>query len=70
MPVMPILKDGNCPPGYSSVGNMCVPNANPKPVIPKNGSSCPSGWSSVGNYCIANSASPKNVLQTISIMVA
>ena len=41
---------------------MCVPNANAKPVIPRNGS-CPPGWQAVGNYCIANSANPKNVIQ-------
>jgi hypothetical protein len=40
---------------------MCVPNANAKPAIPKNGS-CPSGWHSDGNYCLANSATPKNVV--------
>jgi hypothetical protein len=62
MQAMPISKNGSCPSGYSSQGNMCVPNANAKPAIPKNGS-CPSGWSSQGNYCVANGANPKNVIR-------
>ena len=42
-----------CPSGWTSQGNYCVSQtANPKMVIPKNGS-CPSGWNSQGNYCIS-----------------
>jgi hypothetical protein len=40
---------------------MCVPNANAKPAIPKNGT-CPTGWSTQGNYCVANTANPKTVI--------
>jgi hypothetical protein len=53
MQAMPIQKNGMCPSGYSSQGNMCVPSATAKPVIPKNGM-CPSGWSAQGNYCVQN----------------
>lgn len=61
MPVMPIPKNGSCPPGYSTQGNTCVPNAGAKPAIPKNGS-CPAGWSTHGNYCVAHTANPKTVI--------
>ncbi len=62
MQAMPIPKDGQCPGGYSTQGNMCVPNANATPAIPKSGS-CPSDWfTHGGNYCVANSANPKNVI--------
>ena len=53
MPVVPIEKNGSCPPGYRPSGNMCVLNSNAKPVIVKNGS-CPSGYRPSGNYCIEN----------------
>ena len=35
MPVVPIAKNGNCPSGYRSSGNMCIPNAGAKPAIAK-----------------------------------
>ena len=54
MPVVPIAKNGSCPPGWRSAGNYCIANSsNPKTVIPKSGS-CPPGYRSAGNYCIEN----------------
>tara|TARA_Y100001935_G_C17173456_1_gene441408 strand:- start:102 stop:281 length:180 start_codon:yes stop_codon:yes gene_type:complete len=52
MPIVPLPKNGTCPPGYSPSGNMCVPTSSAKPAIAKNGT-CPPGYSPSGNYCIA-----------------
>ena len=51
MPVIPILKSGNCPAYYDAHNNMCVPRPGAKPAIAKSGS-CPSGWDAHGNYCV------------------
>ena len=53
MPIMPVAKNGTCPCGYHTEGNMCVPSGSAKPVIAKNGT-CPSGYHSEGNYCVEN----------------
>ena len=52
MPIVPLLKNGNCPTGYLQQGNMCVPTSSAKPAIAKNGN-CPTGYSQQGNYCVA-----------------
>lgn len=61
MQPMPLPKNGPCPSGYTTQGNMCVPTRSAKPAIAKDGP-CPSGWSTQGNYCVATKANPKNVI--------
>ena len=58
---MPIPKNGSCPNGYVSQGNMCVPTKNAKPAIAKNGT-CPTDWVSQGNYCVSRKENPRIVI--------
>ena len=39
----PVIRQGTCPPGYSSHGNYCTPTAASQPAIPKVGP-CPAGY--------------------------
>lgn len=49
---------GNCPTGYYSSGNACVPYAgSSKYAFYNAGGSCPSGYYSSGNGCVAFSPS-------------
>ena len=48
----PVLKDGNCPSGYSTSGKYCVPGKNARFAITKKGN-CPAGYTTSGKYCVA-----------------
>lgn len=48
---LPVLKDGACPPAYSSSNAYCVPQRGAAPAIPKFGA-CPPGYTSSGKYCV------------------
>lgn len=47
-----IPKNGNCPSGYVSAGEYCVPNRHARPAIDKRGQ-CPQLYQPNGNYCVA-----------------
>lgn len=49
---VPVLKDGNCPTGYSTSGTYCVPGKNAHFAIMKAGN-CPAGYTTSGKYCVA-----------------
>lgn len=49
----PVPKEGNCPTGYHTSGNYCVPGNDSRFTIKKIGN-CPSGYNTSGNYCVAN----------------
>jgi hypothetical protein len=46
----PVVKIVNCPTGYLSNGNYCVPMKGSSTYIPKV-VNCPIGYLSEGNYC-------------------
>ena len=46
-----IEKIGECPPGWHTSGNYCVPGKYAKYVIEKKGE-CPVGWTTAGKYCV------------------
>lgn len=48
----PVLKDGNCPTGYTTSGKYCVPGKNARFAIAKKGN-CPAGYATSGKYCVA-----------------
>lgn len=50
-----------CPTGYTAQGGLCVPLANAKPAVLRNGT-CPSGWTAQGDYCVATRSNPKIVI--------
>jgi len=64
-PIRPITKTGNCPLGYSSSGNYCVPSSsgNTRGAIEKNSSSCPLGFFSSGNYCLSSPSNEREAIQ-------
>ena len=49
---LPVVKIGNCPSGYSTSGQYCVPGKQARFAVEKRGS-CPSGYSTSGGYCLA-----------------
>ena len=60
---MAMALHANCPSGYHSDGQYCMPNnQNSKPIHSKLGSSCPSGWHSDGSWCVANNQNSKPIM--------
>lgn len=55
-PVVPVIKNGPCPPGYYTSGNYCTPGDRATPLIEKSGP-CPPGYYTSGNYCAGRSDS-------------
>lgn len=51
---LPVLKDGSCPPSYSSSGAYCVPQRGAGQAVLKLGP-CPPGFASSGKYCVGRS---------------
>lgn len=49
--VLPVPKDGPCPPLHSSYGAYCVPQRGAGQAVPKRGP-CPTGMASSGKYCV------------------
>jgi hypothetical protein len=54
MTPQPVVKLGNCPSGYSSSGQYCVPGPRARLALEKRGQ-CPSGYAASGTYCLAGS---------------
>ena len=52
---LPVLKNGQCPSGYSSSSAFCAPMGhNHRAAVPKpKNAQCPSGWAQSGNYCLS-----------------
>ena len=56
----PILKQGACPPGYSTSGTYCMPGKDAKFAMAKVGS-CPAGYFSSGDYCVAGNGAKQAI---------